>query len=67
MNRIMLDATARRFKAYKLLNSAEAVMTWVGRRVHLLEGQEPGQQHIAALAQIDADLEQVELMFLFLE
>ena len=61
-NRIMLDSTARRFKAYRLVSDVKAVMRWVDQRAHLLQGQEPGQQHIAALAEIDAALQQVRLI-----
>ncbi|EEP82596.1 conserved hypothetical protein [Uncinocarpus reesii 1704] len=56
LQRIILDASARRFQAHKLYLRMAAAKRWATSRMQVLHGQKPSQLHRAALRTIDETL-----------
>ncbi|KZF19035.1 hypothetical protein L228DRAFT_251593 [Xylona heveae TC161] len=56
LRRIIVDASARRFKAQKIYLRATAAMRWINSRNAVLQGQKPHAGHAASLRAIDATL-----------
>ena len=65
-NRIILDASARRFQAHKIYLRIAAARRWSMNRAQVLQGQKPAQRHHAALANADRTLHNVGRPFTFL-
>lgn len=57
--RVLIDASARRFKTHKIFLRAAAAMRWMSRRNQILQGQKPNQGHDQALQQARNTLELV--------
>ncbi|MCJ1470823.1 hypothetical protein MMC07_009470 [Pseudocyphellaria aurata] len=53
LQRVLLDASARRFQAQKIYLQAVAAARWVNMRVGILQGQRRHAGHTAALQQAD--------------
>ena len=60
-SRILLDASARRFRVHRIYLRAAAAMRWVNRRTQYLQGQTPGPAHATALRQFDDTLRAVSI------
>jgi division protein CdvB (Snf7/Vps24/ESCRT-III family) len=58
-NRIILDASTRRFQAHKIYLRASAAMRWVHMRSQLLRGEKPNARHVQDLRRIDQHLREV--------
>ncbi|EHY58334.1 hypothetical protein HRR83_007303 [Exophiala dermatitidis] len=56
LQRIILDASTRRFQAHKIYLRAAAAMRWVRMRSQLLRGEKPGARHMSSLRTIDQRL-----------
>ncbi|WEW55173.1 hypothetical protein PRK78_000602 [Emydomyces testavorans] len=56
LQRIILDASARRFQAHKLYLRVAAARRWAMSRAQILQGQKPGHQHRNALRSLDETL-----------
>ncbi|MCJ1351665.1 MAG: hypothetical protein MMC33_001649 [Icmadophila ericetorum] len=56
LQRVLLDATARRFRAQKIYLQTNAAIRWVNSRNAILQGQKPHAGHMLALQQVDAAL-----------
>lgn len=60
MNRILLDASARRFQAQKIYLRAAAAIRWVNTRNTILRGYSPSNGNLSALLQqVDSTLRSV--------
>ncbi|KAL6721350.1 hypothetical protein ACLMJK_000453 [Lecanora helva] len=53
LQRVILDASARRFQAQKIHMRAAAAMRWVNRRSAILQGRKPTNGNLALLQQAD--------------
>ncbi|MCJ1407243.1 hypothetical protein MMC19_001314 [Ptychographa xylographoides] len=53
LQRILVDASARRFRVQKIYLKAVAAMRWVSTRTAILRGQKPNANHRAALQQAE--------------
>jgi hypothetical protein len=58
-NRIILDASTRRFQAHKIYLRAAAAIRWVQLREQVLRGELPAQKHANALMAVDQRLRDV--------
>ncbi|OAL31593.1 hypothetical protein AYO22_01185 [Fonsecaea multimorphosa] len=58
LQRIILDASTRRFQAHKIYLRGSAAMRWVQARTQLLRGEKPGARHANGLRSIDQRLRQ---------
>ncbi|KIX01009.1 uncharacterized protein Z518_10075 [Rhinocladiella mackenziei CBS 650.93] len=58
LQRIILDASTRRFQAHKIYLRASAAMRWIQTRTQLLRGEKPGPGHANGLRAIDQRLRQ---------
>ncbi|EXJ95608.1 hypothetical protein A1O1_00730 [Capronia coronata CBS 617.96] len=58
LQRIILDASTRRFQAHKIYLRASAAMRWVQMRAQLLHGDKPSQRHLNGLQAVDQRLRQ---------
>ena len=58
-SRILLDASARRFRAEKICRQATAATRWVNVRNSILKGQRPHVGHAYQLMHCDQALENV--------
>ncbi|MCJ1445774.1 MAG: hypothetical protein MMC23_006279 [Stictis urceolatum] len=56
LQRILLDASARRFRAQRIYLRASAAVRWVNRRRQILNGQASSPSHAQALRQVDNTL-----------
>ncbi|EER26326.1 hypothetical protein CPC735_004980 [Coccidioides posadasii C735 delta SOWgp] len=56
LQRIILDASARRFQAHKIYLRMAAARRWAMSRMKILQGQKPNQSHLNALRAIDQTL-----------
>ena len=65
--RILIDASARRFRAQKIYLRAVAAMRWVQARNQILQGQQPHAGHAAALQRVENALAAVSAIHVFLE
>ncbi|KAM0795262.1 hypothetical protein BDR22DRAFT_894379 [Usnea florida] len=54
--RVITDASARRFQAQKIFLRAAAAIKWVQRRQSILQGRKPQNGHLQALRQADTAL-----------
>jgi hypothetical protein len=62
MNRIILDASTRRFQAHKIYLRASAGIRWVQMRAQVLRGEKPAPKHANALRAVDQRLRQVRTL-----
>lgn len=62
-DRIIVDASCRRFQAHKIYLKMAAARRWEMNRSQILQGQKPGPRHSGALAAIDQTLRTVSLAF----
>ncbi|MCJ1287848.1 hypothetical protein MMC26_007200 [Xylographa opegraphella] len=53
LQRILIDASARRFRVQRVYLRAVAAMRWVQARNQALQGQQPHAGHAAALQRVD--------------
>ncbi|EAW21437.1 uncharacterized protein NFIA_066010 [Aspergillus fischeri NRRL 181] len=53
LQRVILDASARRFQAHKIYLRAAAARRWAIHRQNILRGQRPGPQHASQLKAVD--------------
>ncbi|KAI9892781.1 MAG: hypothetical protein M1814_001201 [Vezdaea aestivalis] len=53
LQRIMVDASLRRFQAQRILQRATAATRWINARTAVLQGQKPHPGNIGQLQQID--------------
>ncbi|KAL8918274.1 MAG: hypothetical protein Q9208_007442 [Pyrenodesmia sp. 3 TL-2023] len=53
LQRIIIDASARRFQAKKIYLRAVAAVRWSNTRNAILQGEQPNQDHAAQLQQAD--------------
>ncbi|KIW87419.1 uncharacterized protein Z519_12055 [Cladophialophora bantiana CBS 173.52] len=58
LQRIILDASTRRFQAHKIYLRGSAAMRWVQLRAQLLRGEKPSPRHANSLRAIDQRLRQ---------
>ncbi|KIW69428.1 hypothetical protein PV04_05305 [Phialophora macrospora] len=58
LQRIILDASTRRFQAHKIYLRASAAMRWVQMRAQVLRGEKPAAKHVNALRAVDQRLRQ---------
>ena len=58
-NRIIVDASARRFQAQKIYLRALAAIRWATERNRILGGRRPNAGHLTALRALDASLTRV--------
>ncbi|EXJ59854.1 hypothetical protein A1O7_04001 [Cladophialophora yegresii CBS 114405] len=58
LQRIILDASTRRFQAHKTYLRASAAMRWVQMRAQVLRGEKPAAKHANALRAVDQRLRQ---------
>ncbi|KIW74910.1 hypothetical protein Z517_11681 [Fonsecaea pedrosoi CBS 271.37] len=58
LQRIILDASTRRFQAHKIYLRGSAATRWVQLRTQLLRGEKPGSKHANGLRTIDQRLRQ---------
>ncbi|MCJ1481431.1 hypothetical protein MMC06_001589 [Schaereria dolodes] len=56
LQRVLLDASARRFQCQKILFRATAAVRWANARNAILQGQKPHAGHTMALQQIQGTL-----------
>ncbi|CAD6582896.1 MAG: hypothetical protein ASARMPREDX12_001116 [Alectoria sarmentosa] len=56
LQRVIIDASARRFQAQKIFLRAAAAIKWVQRRHSVLQGSKPQNVHLQALRQADTTL-----------
>ncbi|EGD83930.1 hypothetical protein H112_07612 [Trichophyton rubrum D6] len=56
LQRIILDASARRFQAHKIYQRMAAARRWAMGRAQVLQDQRPSSHHTAALAALDDTL-----------
>ncbi|KJF61569.1 uncharacterized protein CIMG_03828 [Coccidioides immitis RS] len=56
LQRIILDASARRFQAHKIYLRMAAARRWAMSRMKILQGQKPNHSHLNALRAIDQTL-----------
>ncbi|GFF22582.1 hypothetical protein IFM61606_08552 [Aspergillus udagawae] len=53
LQRVILDASARRFQAHKIYLRAAAARRWAIHRQNILRGQRPGPQHASQLKAVN--------------
>ncbi|KAL5366485.1 hypothetical protein BJX96DRAFT_35443 [Aspergillus floccosus] len=58
LQRVILDASARRFRAHRIYLRAAAARRWAIHRENILRGGRPGPQHTAQLKAVDNTLRQ---------
>lgn len=58
-HRIIIDASIRRFRAYRLYLQVQAALRWIQMRNSILQGQRAHARHEAALQQLRATLQAV--------
>ncbi|KKY18409.1 hypothetical protein UCRPC4_g04945 [Phaeomoniella chlamydospora] len=56
LQRIILDASTRRFQAHKIYLRASAAVRWCSRREQILRGEKPNGRHQTALRRSDVTL-----------
>ncbi|KAL1957956.1 hypothetical protein VTO42DRAFT_5348 [Malbranchea cinnamomea] len=56
LQRIIVDASCRRFQAHKIYLRMAAARRWEISRMQVLQGQRPGHQHTEALAAVNQTL-----------
>ena len=64
LDRVILDAAARRFQAHKIYLRAAAAKRWAMHRYNILGGQRPTQAHAAQLKAVSNSFKQVGCAFL---
>ncbi|KAF7114069.1 hypothetical protein CNMCM5793_007049 [Aspergillus hiratsukae] len=58
LQRVILDASARRFQAHKIYLRATAARRWAIHRQNVLRGQRPGPQHASQLKAVNDSFRQ---------
>ncbi|KAK4934332.1 hypothetical protein LTR66_015633 [Elasticomyces elasticus] len=58
LQRIILDASTRRFQAHKIYLRSAAALRWIQLRTQVLKGEKPSAKHIKALQAVDGRLRQ---------
>ncbi|GFF37047.1 hypothetical protein IFM46972_05093 [Aspergillus udagawae] len=61
LQRVILDASARRFQAHKIYLRAAAARRWAIHRQNILRGQRPGPQHASQLKAVNDAFRQPDL------
>ncbi|KAI9849893.1 MAG: hypothetical protein M1837_000107 [Sclerophora amabilis] len=56
LQRILLDASTRRFQAQKIYLCTAAANRWISSRAAILQGQKPHAGHVPALQSVDSEL-----------
>ena len=59
LQRVILDASARRFQAHRIYLRVAAARRWAINRQNILRGQQPGSQHAAQLKTVSNTFRQV--------